>query len=207
MSAGLLPELETFLKQAEENSAVLTKIKNAKSNSKSAAQQLQSKAITTEDRLRLIDEHVKSVLWMHKKDTTVITENKDLVSFIDTAIRNGYIAYDTETNNSLDYLTCKVMGLCLYTPGLKPAYVPLNHVNWRTKEKLPNQINEQFASLQLKRLVDHNVKFIMHNGKFDYQVTKCALGVELPIYWDTMIGSRMIDENDAEASLKWQYHQ
>ena len=45
----------------------------------------------------------------------------------------------------------------------------------------------------------------MHNGKFDYQVTKCVLGVKMPIYWDTMIASRMINENDESASLKWQY--
>lgn len=47
----------------------------------------------------------------------------------------------------------------------------------------------------------------MHNGKFDYKFTKLSIGVALPLDWDTMIGSRIIDENEQTANLKWQYKQ
>lgn len=45
----------------------------------------------------------------------------------------------------------------------------------------------------------------MHNGKFDYKFTKTNYSVELPIHWDTMIATRMIDENEINAGLKYQY--
>ena len=50
---------------------------------------------------------------------------------------------DTETNNSLDPITCKLMGLCLYYPGAKQAYIPVNHRNYKTGERLTNQLTEQ----------------------------------------------------------------
>lgn len=184
---------------------VLSKIKASKTETKSTEKQLKSKRISIADRLVLINEHVNSALGMHKNEIQVITNEDVLASFISRAIDNGVLAYDTETNNSLDYLTCKIVGLCLYTPGLKAAYVPINHVDHVTGELLPNQISKEFCALQLQRLVDNNTKLIMHNGKFDYQVTKCYLSVELPIYWDSMVAARMINENDESASLKWQY--
>ena len=45
----------------------------------------------------------------------------------------------------------------------------------------------------------------MHNGKFDYQVIKCTTGKQLKVYWDTMIGTRILDENEKSAGLKQQY--
>ena len=45
----------------------------------------------------------------------------------------------------------------------------------------------------------------MHNGKFDYQVIKCTCGLQLKVYWDTMVGVRILDENENNAKLKEQY--
>lgn len=200
-------EVDSLLNEISKNttSSLLKKIKTSKAETKSTEQQLKSKKISLEDRLKLINEHVESTLGMHKKDIKVIYTKEDLMSFIDKSVENGIIAYDTETNNSLDYLTCKVVGLCLYTPGLKAAYVPLWHTNFRDDSLLSNQVSIDDAKQQLSRLVTNKTKIIMHNGKFDYQVTKCFFGVELPVYWDTMVACRMIDENDESASLKWQY--
>ena len=96
------------------------------------------------------------------------------------------------------------MGPCIYTPGRKNAYIPMHHID-RQGNLLENQLTEQDFTKQLIRLLDNNVKIIMHNGKFDYQVIKCTCGVELPIYWDTMIGVRILNENEMRASLKEQY--
>ena len=175
-------------------------------SSQSAENQLKSKKLSLQDRLELIKEHVTSKLGIHKNDIQVIRDEHDLESFITRAINNGVLAYDTETNNSLDYLTCKVVGICIYTPGLKAAYVPVCHEELDSNELLPNQISKEYVAQQIKRAVDAGVKFIMHNGKFDYQVTKCYFGIAPTLYWDTMVGCRMINENDEEATLKWQYH-
>lgn len=198
-------ETTSLLDELSKNttSELLRKIKSPKSEPKSVEKQLQSNKITLEDRLRLVKENAESFLGKHRQDIQVIRDERDLVSFIDKAIENGVIAYDTETNNSLDYLTCKVVGLCLYTPGLKAAYVPIWHVDPKTCAKLSHQVSEECAKNQLRRL--RGTKVIMHNGKFDYQVTKCFFGVEMPIYWDTMVMCRLIDENEMLANLKWQY--
>ena len=58
---------------------------------------------------------------------------------------------------------------------------------------------------EFQRLIDHNTFTIFHNGKFDYQVIKCTCGLELPINWDTMIGAKLLDENEFSAGLKQQY--
>lgn len=169
---------------------------------KTVEQTLRSSTISIEERLRVITENVMRILGVYKENTLVIKTKEDLVSYIDKAIQNGIIAIDTETNNSLIPLTCKLMGPCIYTPGMKNAYIPLNHVDPKTGSRLEWQLTEEDIAEQFGRLT--NVQIIMHNGKFDYQVIKCTTGVSLHIDWDTMIGARLLDENE-RAGLKEQY--
>ena len=161
-----------------------------------------SSSVSIHDKLRLIKEEVLRILGVYKDQTVVIRTREDLTKYIDAAIVNGEIAIDTETNNSLVPLTCKLMGPCIYTPGQKNAYIPINHVNPETRELLPNQLTEQDVKEEFQRLVD--TKIIMHNGKFDFEVIHCTCGIDLEIYWDTMIASRLLDENE-RANLKQQY--
>lgn len=161
-----------------------------------------SNKVTTAERLEMIRSEVLRILGVYKDQTVVLHTREELHNYIDAAIKNGDIAVDTETNNSLVPLTCKIMGLCLYTPGQKNAYIPVNHVNIETRELLPNQVTEQDIYEELLRLKD--VQCIFHNGKFDFEVIKCTCGNELEVYWDTMIGSRILDENE-RANLKQQY--
>lgn len=161
-----------------------------------------SSKITTSEKLSLIEAEVNRILGVYKEQTTVIYTIEDLHKYIDAALLNGDIAVDTETNNSLIPITCKIMGLCLYTQGQKNAYIPVNHVNPETRERLSNQVTEQDIKEELTRL--NNIQIIMHNGKFDFEVIKCTCDTELDIYWDTMIASRILDENE-RANLKQQY--
>ena len=161
-----------------------------------------SSSVSIHDKLRLIREEVLRILGVYKDQTIVIRTREDLTKYIDAAIVNGEIAIDTETNNSLVPLTCKLMGPCIYTPGQKNAYIPINHVDPDTRELLSNQLTEEDVKEEFLRLTD--TKIIMHNGKFDYEVIKCTCDVELKIYWDTMIASRLLDENE-RANLKQQY--
>lgn len=155
-------------------------------------------------RLSAISSEVDRILGVYKKNTEVIYDMGKFSDLIDLSIKNGAIAVDTETNMSLDPLTCLLMGLCLYTPGYRNVYIPVNHVNYSTNIKLENQITESQIKEQLQRLIDNDVKIIMHNGKFDYEVIKCTCDIPLPIYWDTMIGVRILNENE-RAGLKEQY--
>lgn len=180
---------------------ILKKVNNPK-KVKTVEQSLKSKTVSIEDKLSIIEENVNRILGSYSSNTVVIKSKDDFTDYINKAIQNGYIAVDTETNNSLDPLTCKLMGLCIYTPGMNNAYIPVNHVDLYTKERLPWQITEHDIKEELERL--SNTKIIMHNGKFDYQVIHCTCGCDLSTYWDTLLGSKVLNENE-RAGLKQQY--
>lgn len=165
---------------------------------------LKSKKLTIHERLEVIRDRVIKVLGKQIKNTVVIRTLDDFSAYIDRAITHGSIAIDTETNNSLDPVTCKLMGPCLYVPGEKQAYIPINHVNPDTGERLSWQLTEADCKKQFQRLLDNNTDIIMHNGKFDYEVIKTTCGIELPPVWDTMIAARLLNENE-QAGLKYQY--
>ena len=71
------------------------------------------------DRLRHISSEVNKTLGRYKDFVKVIRDESEFNEYIDFAIKKGVIALDTETNNSLDPLTCKLMGLCLYIPNIE----------------------------------------------------------------------------------------
>ena len=182
---------------------VVEKIKSSKKvETKTTAQLLNSRKLTLHERLNIITEDVHRILGGYEEDTQVIRTREELHDYISAAVENNIIAVDTETNNSLDPLTCKLMGLCIYTPGQKNAYVPVNHVDPDTLIKLDNQVTEEEIAEELRRL--DNVYILMHNGSFDYQVIKCTCDVALHLDWDTMIAAKILDENE-QAGLKWQY--
>jgi DNA polymerase I-like protein with 3'-5' exonuclease and polymerase domains len=165
---------------------------------------LKSKKLSIHERLGVIRDKVIKILGKQMQNTVVIRTLDDFSAYIDKAIARGIIAIDTETNNSLDPVTCQLMGPCLYVPGEKQAYIPLNHVDVDTGERLPNQLTEEDCRQQFQRLKDNNVFIVMHNGKFDYEVIKTTCGIDLPPNWDTMVAARLIDENEL-AGLKYQY--
>lgn len=177
-------------------------IKVGKSHSVKRVQNLKDLSLT--DRLKLIEEEVYKVLGRYKGFVRVIRDIDSLNKYIDRAVEIDCIALDTETNNSLDPLTCKIMGLCLYIPNTKPVYVPINHCVPGTEVLLDNQITEQQARQALDKLSNNNTKIIYHNGKFDIRVVYNTLGLYLPIYWDTMLAAQVLDENE-RAGLKPQF--
>lgn len=180
---------------------IISKVKNPK-KAKTVTQTLKSKNVSIEDKLAIIEENVYRILGGYKDNTVVIKSREELHNYIDVAINNGIIAVDTETNNSLDPLTCILMGACIYTPNMKNAYIPVNHIDRDTGVRLTWQVTEQDIKEEFDRL--NNTKIIMHNGKFDYQVIHCTCNCDLSIYWDTLIGSKVLDENE-RAGLKQQY--
>ena len=147
-------------------------------NPKTESQMIKSKIIPISDKLRIIEENVHRILGDFEKDTIVIRDYEEFSKDSDIAIENGIISIDTETNNSLDTIQCKIMGLCLYTPGQKDVYIPVNHVNFEITDdnriieldKLDNQITEQQIGAQLQRLVDSNTKCMFTNAPFDIEL-------------------------------------
>lgn len=191
--------------KVEETPKVAKKIVEKINNPKGTTKTNGSKkvVISLEEQMNVIKTNVYRILGKYKDNTVVIRTKEQLNDYIQAAIENGIIAIDTETNNSLDPITCKLMGPCLYTPGQKNAYIPINHINPHTRERLEWQLTEEDIFEAFDKLVD--TKIVMHNGKFDYQVIKCTTGKQLKVYWDTMIATRILNENEKRAGLKEQY--
>lgn len=203
MVDSLWGEEFTIKETPKQTKKIVDKINKPKQVKVITEKSLKSKSLSTKDKLSFIYSEVDRILGKYKENTIVIRDKEILIDYFDCAIKNGEIAIDTETNNSLDPLTCLLMGPCIYTPGKKNAYIPMHHVDFDGR-LLNDQLTEKDFREQLDRLND--TKIIMHNGKFDYQVIKCTCGgIELPIYWDTMIAAKILDENEKRAGLKYQY--
>ena len=201
-------EDEILQKKKEKTKKTLNKIakpKKVTETKEAVAKTIKSKTISLEEKLKLINEEVGRVLGKQKQNVIVIKDKQSYFEYIQGAISVGKIAIDTETNNSLDPITCKLMGLCLYYPGAKQAYIPVNHRDWQTGERLAWQVTEGDIAEGLQLLNNAKTYNIFHNGKFDREVIDCTCGIYVPISYDTMIGAKLIDENEFSAGLKQQY--
>lgn len=133
----------------------------------------------------------------HKDDYIIVRNISDLSDYIEKSIANGICAIDTETTG-LNPLTIDIVGVCLYTPGMKAAYIPINHKSYITGARTSNQLTEKEVAEQLQRFnTTPRCKWIMHNAKYDIRVCRHTLGIDLSCYWDTMLAGYCIDENEA----------
>lgn len=131
----------------------------------------------------------------------LVTDENRLREYIDKCLKNGIASIDTETSGLLTYKDI-IAGVCLYTPGEKGIYVPMNHISQLTHNRMKNQIDKKVMRFQLNRLVRKKIKWIAHNSKFDWNVVYWQVGVRLnPVYWDTLVASNLLNENEPH-SLK-----
>lgn len=198
-----LGEFNIELNKPEVNT-LLSKLNNVEEQEIDTTKVLKSKRVSLKEKLAIIKTKVLEVLGKQKKNVLVIRDKAIFEEYVSKAIEFGRVAIDTETNNSTDPMTCQLMGLCLYYEGGKQAYIPINHVNPDTGERLAWQLTEEDCREQLQRIKDAGTFVVMHNGKFDYEVIKCTCGIEIEPDWDTMIGAHTINENE-KMGLKWQY--
>lgn len=155
-------------------------------------------------RVEYVSEGILKVLGKYKDFVKVIWSKEELDEYLKAADDKVELAFDTETNNSLDPITCKLMGACLYIQNSYPAYVPVNHCKLGTDELLDGQLTEEEIKDSFRILEEKKIPVIMHNGKFDIRVMRNTCNIEMPIYWDTMIAAQLLNENET-AKLKTQF--
>lgn len=201
---------EFSIQEEEQTKQIIAKARKPKEiKSVSTEKLIKSKTVSIEDKLEAITTDVHNILGHYADDTQVIKDIDDFSKYIDAAINNGVIAIDTETGDengygSLNTFDCNIMGLCLYTPGQKNAYVPVNHINRFTNEKLSWQITEEQIKTQFQRLLDADVFEVYHNATFDIEVIKTTCGIKMKADWDTMVAAQLLNENEHK-SLKEQF--
>lgn len=110
---------------------------------------------------------------------------------------NSSIALDCETDG-LDFYKNKVIGFSLTKPDKKSVYIPINHTDKITGERLINQSTpEQIKQIFDKFLLNRpDIKFDFHNGDFDVRMFIHSLNINLinRFGWDTMLVEHCLAE-------------
>lgn len=176
-----------FVKQARKKTASVPKSEFIESNSPIAI-------------IRNIIALTQERLGKHKDDYILIQDEVTLQSYIDKAVSNGVIAIDTETTG-LDPILDNLVGVCIYTPTEKAAYIPINHVGYVSGARLQGQLSEDVVAEQLKRCL--GIKSIFFNAKFDIRVMKNHLGLNFVPAWDGSIAAKVLNEIEEENNLKY----
>ena len=140
-------------------------------------------------------------LGKYRDEYMVIQDIMTLVSYFDKIIENGIMSTDTETTG-LDPILDTIVGISIYTPGMKAAYIPINHKSYVTGIKSENQLPVHLIKEQLDRLNKAKIKVIMFNAPFDIRVIRNQVGSYLTCYWDCYIGTRLLNENEDSNALK-----
>lgn len=119
--------------------------------------------------------------------------------------KNTIVSLDTETSG----LTFKdqvegVAGVCIKSLNQTEAYAPIGHISTITDDYYPNQVSKEAIKQGFDILNKHGSKYIFHNAYYDLVVLKGLLGYFVPVYWDTMVASFLLNENEPHG-LKYLY--
>ena len=144
---------------------------------------------------------VEKNLGKYAGDYVVISDEAKLVEYIDSCISNKVIAIDTETTG-LDPLVDKIVGICIYTPNQKAAYIPVNHISYKTGARIVEQLKEEMILPVLHRIIEGHIDIIMFNAKFDIRVLRHMGLHDIYCTWDCYLAARLLNENEESSGLK-----
>ena len=125
----------------------------------------------------------------------LITEEKDLINWIQAIHLKGIVAVDTETT-SIDSVSAKLVGISLsFEPG-NAVYIPLAH-----KSKEGGLIAEDIKQIDMKKtlsllkpiLEDPSIIKIGQNIKYDMTILQNAGNISIYPIHDTMLMSFVLD--------------
>lgn len=182
--------------------------RQSKTNDKAIAKRANSKAKAAPirggnglaEKIATIKAMVEKNLGKYRDDYIIIRDEESFTQYISKAIQNGVISIDTETTG-LDPMQDKLVGMCLYTPNEKAAYIPFYHVSYVTGIRSKEQLDYEQVKDALQTMVDANTDVIMFNAKFDMRFIKNHIDVKIPCTWDCYLAARLLNENEP-AGLK-----
>lgn len=149
------------------------------------------------EKIGAINALVEKNLGHLKDDYIIIREENVLHDYIDKCKENGVISIDTETTG-LDPLQDNIVGICIYTPDMQAAYIPVNHISYITGLKVEDQLSVEIIRTEFERLGDIDV--IMFNAAFDTRFMKNQIGVKLHCTWDGYLAARCLNENEGDGN-------
>jgi len=133
------------------------------------------------------------------KYETVVSEDA-LDRWIAEATRQGYVAFDTETDN-IDNIRAKLAGISLATAPNKACYIPIGHSGQDMLVETPDQLPADLVLNRLRSLLeDPAVLKIAHNLKYDW-VMFAKAGIDVAPYDDTLVMSFDLDAGRSNHGL------
>ena len=151
------------------------------------------------DKIAAINALVEKNLGHLKDDYIIIKDQEVLHNYINKCIENNVISIDTETTG-LDPMLDDIVGICIYTPNMQAAYIPVNHISYITGVKVEGQLPVDILKTEFERVV--GIDTIMFNADFDTRFMKHRIGVTLHCTWDCYLAARCLNENEPVNKLK-----
>lgn len=131
----------------------------------------------------------------------LISSQVSLEEYINQCINDGEYVLDIETTG-LDPFNDLIVGICLYSPSQEPAYIPMLHTNI-DNTLMEGQLEVAVVKQQITRLMESNALWINHNIKFDAKFLMYRWNIKPNnMYWDTLIGAFVLNENEPTHGLK-----
>jgi DNA polymerase I-like protein with 3'-5' exonuclease and polymerase domains len=139
---------------------------------------------------------------IHSEEKGILLNTQvTLEQYINQCIADGEYVLDIETTG-LDPFNDLIVGVCLYSPSQEPAYIPMLHTDIENK-LLPGQLEVAVVKQHITRLMESNAHWINHNIKFDAKFLMYRWNIKPNnMYWDTLIGAFVLNENEPTHGLK-----
>jgi DNA polymerase-1 len=119
-------------------------------------------------------------------EAILLNDEKELFEIIQHIPKDALVAFDTETTD-VDTKNAKLVGFSFCFDDKKAYYVPVGHFYLG----VPEQISLQVAKKAIELLNER--KLVVQNFKYDYDVIKYNLNIELSLFSDTMILAWLLD--------------
>lgn len=139
---------------------------------------------------------------IHSEEKGILLNTQvTLEQYINQCINDGEYVLDIETTG-LDPFNDLIVGICLYSPSQEPAYIPMLHTDIDNK-LLPGQLEVAVVKQHITRLMESDAHWINHNIKFDAKFLMYRWNIKPNnMYWDTLIGAFILNENEPTHGLK-----
>lgn len=141
--------------------------------------------------------HLNKTKFLNKKNYTLVTNFKDLESWVEKIINKKFFCIDTETD-SLNFMDANLVGISIAIDMGDAIYIPLQHTDLSFSQL---SIQETLAILK-PILEDASINKIGQNIKFDTHIFK-NYGIDLNgISDDTMLMSYVIESHQSHGMDK-----
>ena len=145
------------------------------------------------NKLAQIEKQVESALGDY--NCLLLDTDEKWIEYCRNAVKGRYVALDTETDG-VDTIHCNIAGVCIYSPNQIEAYAPIGHISNITEQLLPHQVSKEAIKEGFDIMVEGGCKFIFHNAYFDLPILRRLTGYFVDVFWDTLPGSALLDENE-----------